>query len=330
MTHRWSIAAVCAAMAIGLCFVSNTITFEHRGDVINQQVALLEGKAWLYDGQEIYWPMFQNRLLFPALLVGFEKLTPFDIGESYLLVRLATAFACLWVFAWVAQRLSPSLSERDQWLSLLLLFYSLIFTFNFPPGEGTSDFPDGMFIALFALAALKRRYGMLAALSLLAAFNRESAAFSGVIWVFANLQLADKRSQQFRVLVEGGVLSVATYAVVILIRHAFSDYDLSLQQQQFVTALSGLAAHLRQFLQHPTPSSWPVLLGACLFPFAVVLAQTSALDDIERRLLAAAAALAAISLVFGLINELRVFIPSLILVNLAATHRLARRDVPPQ
>lgn len=326
MKDRWVMPAVCAAMALGLCFVSNTITFDHRTDVINQQIALLEGHGWLYDGKEEHLPMFQNRLLFPALMVGFEKLTPFAIGESYLLVRLVTAFACLWVFAWTARQLSPQLSFRDRLLSLMLLFYTLIFTFNFPPGEGPSDFPDAMFTALFALAAFKRRYGVLAALSLIAAFNRESAAFSGVIWVFANLRLSEGRLHQLRTLLEGGILSMATYAAVLSIRHIFSDHAILPHQQQLVTALPHLIALVKQFLAHPTPSGWPLLLGACLVPFAVVFTKFSALDDTEKRLLYAAVTLAAISLVFGLINELRVFIPSLILVNLAATHRLARHE----
>lgn len=324
MNAPWMTPVICLTMAIGLCFVSGRITFEHRQDVVHQQAALLEGKAWTYDGKTEYLPMFQNRLLFPAAMMGLERVTPLDLGESYQVARLLTVFVSLWGIVWVAQRIARTLAARDLLLVMMMLFYTFIFTFNFPPGEVPSDLPDALFTALFAWAAHTRRYAWLAVFSLTAALNRESAAFAGIVWIALTFDFDHARRRQLRTLMEGGLLSVGSYAFVLVIRHLMTDYSIALEHQQFVLGGAGFWAQLLTFLHAPHPGGWPVLLLAAMIPFALLLGRISQWHSTERRLLVAAAALALISLIFGYVNELRVFIPSLVLLNLACAHRLGR------
>lgn len=326
---RWNTLLLCTAMAIGLCFVSGRITFEHRQDVIQQQAALLQGTAWTYDGKPEYLPMFQNRLLFPALMTGLDALTPLSLSQSYLVVRLLTVFASLWVIVWVAQRISGGLPSREQFLFMMLLFFGFIFTFNFPPGEAPSDLPDGMFTALFVWASISYRLGFLLGLSLVAAFNRESAAFAGVIWALLNFDFATSRLSQMKTLLEGAAVSVVTYAWVLAIRHAVSDYDIPLSQQQFLMAGPDFWAKLSDFLSRPDPSDWPVLITAALIPWWLVLRAGSP-TSVEKRLLVTAGVLALSTLLFGAVNELRVFIPSFVLVALAGAHRLSNSSTSPK
>jgi len=67
-------------------------------------------------------------------------------------------------------------------VGLGLLAYELVFTFA-QGWEHPTDFPDVALTGLWLWAAMAgRRWGLLA-VALGAAFNRESAAFAGVLWL---------------------------------------------------------------------------------------------------------------------------------------------------
>jgi hypothetical protein len=51
---------------------------EHRGETIALQQAILRGEPGTLDGRPIYFPQFQNRILFPIVLASVVRVTALE------------------------------------------------------------------------------------------------------------------------------------------------------------------------------------------------------------------------------------------------------------
>ena len=183
--HWLQILAVCLGLAIVTTFVSanHDQRFPNRSDTVNQQLAILAGDSYMLGEQEYYFPSFQNRVLFPALLSLAVQAGYLEPSEWYLLLRIGTAFLAFTAFIWSAVLIAPHIPSLPTLvLGGLLLAFSLLPTFNHG-WEHPTDFLDVFFMCFVVTAVTQRRFLPLLILTGIAAANRESAVFGGVIWL---------------------------------------------------------------------------------------------------------------------------------------------------
>ena len=166
---------------------------------------------------------------------------------------------------------------------------------------------DAVVLSAGALASLSNRFLLALGLALLFATNRESAAFIGIIWI---VLAARSTWPTPRRLFEGLFISALSYAVSIALRYYIAGS--SSIKNYFVpfTNVRRLLSALEQF----DPLSWLALL---LSLFAIMSISISYGNALARRFVALAAVLAVAALLYGLINEIRVFLPSLLMLAFA-------------
>jgi hypothetical protein len=209
-----------------------------------------------------------------------------------------------------------------------LLTYELVFTFA-QGWEHPTDFPDVALTGLWLWAAVAgRRWGVLA-IAVAAAFNRESAAFAGVLWLVL-YGFSGRWTPRIPEVAFGILLSVASYATVLGIRWFFGGAR-SLTQNTNVDDVAGTLPRLTEavtrFLEHPTPWSWPVLLIAmAALPGLWIWVNWSCLGRRERRVLLAAVVILVLSVPFSNLDEPRDFMTSVVLVVFVAVAGEARRE----
>ena len=325
------------SLSIALCFVSNNLSgrFELRGKNIQNHFAILAGQPGDYGfPQPLYLPAFQNRILFPALLRGASSIKLFSVPQWYLLLRLLTAVAMFATF-YATLRRYGGCDPRLASLGTGWLAYVLLFTFNHPY-EHTSDFPDAFFITLMLACVLSNRLLPLLLVCVFAATNRESAAFGGVLWAVVHglpndwSKLRGIKSAyggvRWNAVLGGGFVSVVTYATVIGLRYAFGGAKAIARSGQTLTGWTELKQSLISVIHSPTPSSWPLLAFAMIVPLTGwIMTNRPYCVGEDRRVVTAGLLIGFVTVLFGLVHELRVFIPSLVLLCYAAAAMEAKR-----
>jgi len=112
-------------------------------------------------------------------------------------------------------------------------------------------------------------------------------------------------------------LSASCYLLILWIRSWFIGVRAFHSPQEF--ALLQAPDFIRGAFTHFNPFVWPVM-GLCMAgPLAIgIYEKRSLLSPFQQRLLAASALIAVMTLAFGKINELRIFIPSLTILAYVA------------
>ena len=195
--------------------------------------------------------------------------------------------------------------------------------------EIPSDFPDVGFIALLLLFSLEKRRGRFTLTLLVALFNRESALFALIFWL--GLNAGPIRSKA--TLKEVGfctILGLLGIALTIGLRTHYgipADMSLGGQPEFLRQPLGPIAAHwpnLQSFLAHP---HWgkPLffLLGFGLLFTGLFWHNWPRLPPPIKTIVGVAGTLFVVSVPLANLPELRVYIPSLVLVVFAATTLLA-------
>jgi len=304
----WLFCLVLAwCLAIVVCWVSENLNtrFQSRKEIVAGQLATLQRAPFVYGGSIRDLPEFRGRVLFPTLLVVSQRLGIGSEGAWFLIWRVTTAF----VLFLLLLRLTPG---PWPWVALAGALFAYLLILSFNGGEQPTDFPDVAFTLGFCALALRRSYGWLVLVTILAGTNRESAAFAGIIWCCLH-----GWPLKWRELGWGALLSVVGYGVALALRHQFAIPGESDRVQTI--GLMWLPRLVREFLQYPTPSSWPVLLAAALIPVAWMLwAQRQLRTQLEHRLIGAAVIVGGVTLLLGIPNELRVFLPMLTILSYAA------------
>jgi hypothetical protein len=185
-----------------------------------------------------------------------------------------------------------------------LLALTTIATFDFP-WEYPDDALDVLVLALGVGAALRQRFLWCLVLSIVFAANRESAVFLGVIWFFLHVS----RTSWLRPAIEGGIVSTCSYGITILLRllvgpgFVANYYTPSTNVELLLGALARM--NPLEYLSM-TAAAVVLLVGATDFRGALV-----------RRFFVLAAIFVACSLLFGKVNEMRVFLPSFVMLSFA-------------
>jgi hypothetical protein len=202
-------------------------------------------------------------------------------------------------------------TPRDLRLVTALMGISMIASFDYP-WEDPTDVIDVCAQSLSVLAALEGRFLLCLAVAAFFACNRESAAYAGITWFF----LAPGPRSWPRRGFEAVAISVASYAAAMAIRlHISSTGAANWLPLPHNLEAFGLA------VGHFTLVNW---LGGLL---AVTLLLSSSLDMTEdpvRRFAALAAIFALPAILFGYVDDLRVFLPCAVMLcfAVAASRRI--------
>lgn len=311
---------IALAIVLGLAAVYVSASSHGRGpraeQTVAQQLAILRGDDYAIDGHRFYLPTLQNRVLFPGALWLVGDALPGGPAAWYRPLRALTAVAAFYAF-WRVAAVIASRDPRVLAAASFVLYFSMQFAFNHP-AEHPTDFPDLLFMLLIAGACVRGRLAVVAALCAIAALNRESAVFGGVIWAICQ-GFARAGQIRWRAIATGAGLAAGSYAIVLGARLAFGGRRAIQLNGQMVTGPAALWRQIGFAIAEPTIFVWPLSLALMLSPWALwLLWNRGAIDRRAGVLSLSAAAIAAMTLVLGLVMELRVLIPSLALIALAA------------
>lgn len=294
----------CLGIGTIVCWASLTLRVSTRQDTLYNLTALLQG-APLRFGEALRGDLpFYNRLLFPLLHRAFSQAFPALSDEQwYVYLRIASYQGAFLAFALVCH-LHLQVPRPATGLATAILALASIAGFNHQ-WEELSDALDLVALALGVGAILRQRFILCLVLSVVFAANRESTAFLGVAWF---VLLATKQDGVRRA-VEGLLIFAGSYATALTIRWMLAPHTLQHFNTQSVNVRSLIEA-LASF----DPLSWLVVLGASFLLFFPFL-------DLARprvgRLVALGMLLALPAVSFGLINEIRVFMPTFTLLAFA-------------
>ena len=134
-SHRWRgwwpvlLSAALALVTPGVSMNAGG-RLEHRSETIALQQAILRAEPGTLDGRPIYFPQFQNRILFPVVLATVVRVTALEPSRVYLVLRILSSWLAFWIVLGVADRLSGSPERATKTAALLAL--ALILSFNHP------------------------------------------------------------------------------------------------------------------------------------------------------------------------------------------------------
>jgi hypothetical protein len=318
------LAVLLLSVTFGLftCLVSNQmLNRQHQlQGSVEMERAILRGQPFEM-GKLVYVPPWQNRILFPALLELVIHVGILSAGGWYLIIRLAFSIAMFATF-WVTLRLGAAASPKLASVGLLMLSYSLVMTFT-NPYPISFDLPEVMFMAILVFAVLRHERLLLLVVCMVAAANRESAAFAGIIWFFL-YAWGRNRKINWREAAYAALVSICSYGSALALRFAFGGMKAVQSNTQILTIKKNYDG-LSYYLHHPTQLSYMVMLFCMLLPCAIWIAfNRESLALAHRRLLWAAGLMALISLFFGSLFEPRTFTPALILMIFVAVNAEAR------
>lgn len=289
-------------LVLSLALLCAQISFRTKGETVqesfNVELDTLRGHPRI--------AQFQNRVLAPSLLLAVRETLPASVADKsvwYLLRFLSAAIAYVTVY-WLVFRMTGG--RLRALFTVALVSFAYLWTPMVHPWEYTSDFFDVMFTALIVALALAERHLLLLVVVVVAATNRESAAFAGVVSMCIAAARYGISWRQWPRFVPGAVFIAAAAAVVLGLRHGLAKGPDTGQEIGLFSMLWDLE-HVRSLL-HPT-GALPMLFATALV-FAVILWRLPRPWSVDQRgLLAATAICAAITFVFGIATELRVWLP---------------------
>jgi hypothetical protein len=291
-------------LALVVAWASLSLRIGTRADTIQNMANILHGQPLVFGESRSTIHPFYNRILFPGLLLGLSHgIGVLSQGQWYILLRLASCAFGLGAFAWVCRSSLRASLARTQFATALMAL-ATITAFAYP-WEDPTDVIDLAAQALAVAAALSGRFGLCLAIALLFAANRESAAYAGITWFI----LAPTSRSLARRGLETVVISVASYALAIGLRAMISDtgaqnwWALPHNIEALLAALRSLAV-----------VGWlGVLAGGILFLSACV----DLGSVLARRFVALAVLFAIPGLVFGWLEDVRVFLPCFVMLCFA-------------
>jgi len=296
--------ALVVGLALVVAWVSLEMRIGTRADTIHNMSNILHGRPLAFGEAHSTVHPFYNRILFPSLLLAASHgIGLLSEGQWYILLRLLSCIFGLGAFAWVCRHALRASTTRVQFATAMMAL-STIAAFAYP-WEDPTDVIDLGAQALAVAAALSGRFALCLAIALVFAANRESAAYAGVIWFV----LAPGPRSLPRRAVETIVICVASYALALELRSLISDFHarnwwaLPHNIEALIAAVRSLAI-----------VGWlGVLAGVTLFFAACVDLGT----PLARKLVALAGLFAVAGLIFGWVEDVRVFLPCFVMLCLA-------------
>lgn len=311
------LGALCIVLGIFVTAAS-TLMFDRgarRFDVVETQLTLVKGEPAIFEDTVVYLPTNQNRVLIPLALTSLVRAGVKPL-VAYTIVRLLSAIAMFAGVAWIMARTTLA-APRVIAAALVVLALALLPSFNYG-WEQPSDFPDVLFTtALAALAVMKQRW-LLLGVAVLAAANRESAVFAGVMWA----AIHGRRTSggvNAREIGFGGFVATVAMAVVLALRYALGGIAAVESDTQTIVSIWETVVSLAEAVNQPSLTRWPVLAVVMFGPVVFwLLLNRARFDDRHTGLVLAAIVVAALTLTTGLASELRRHLPALAILLYSA------------
>ncbi|HLG45389.1 MAG TPA: hypothetical protein VKY24_04035 [Reyranella sp.] len=301
-----------AALVIGLgllvAWASLELRIHTRLDTIHNMSNILHGRPMEFGADTSTIHPFYNRVMFPSLLWTFTHgVGELKEGQWYILLRLASCIFGLGAFAFACDRVLRPTQARLQ-LAVALMALSIIGAFAFP-WEDPTDVIDLGAQALAVVAALDGRLALCLLIAVVFAANRESAAYAGISWfVLAPPRPLLKRGT------ESFVICAASYAVAIALRLAISRTGAS----NWIALPHNIESLIQAVRTFAIVGWFGIEIGMVLFLSACVDLST----DRARRFVLLALLFAVPGLLFGWVEDVRVFLPCAVMMCFAvAAHK---------
>lgn len=299
--------AVPVLLVVALGVLCAQLSFRLRAETLASTFQLeleaLHGRA--------RFPEFQNRLIAPGMLAFLRWLLPAGMPDRsvwYLdrLLQAALAYCVLYgVCLHLTRRRMAGL------LAVALVTFAYVWTPMTHHLEYTSDFFDVIFAALIVACVLEERRTALALVVVVAALNRESALFAGVIWMTMVAVRHGIRMAPWRQYLLGVFYIALAAAVILAVRIGISEHYNPRQQLGILEFLVDI-----HIMLHPTGITPMLFFTSLLFGACLARLPRPWMPE-QKGLLVAALICAVISGTFGIISELRVFLPCWVMLAIA-------------
>jgi hypothetical protein len=314
---------LCLGFLLFYCSANINQRDKHRGESINKEMMILEGKPYVLLGQEYYFPEFQNRVIFALSLKTLSRSSLLSVEGWYLFLRIIFAVACVLLFYYACRSAGGCPSDVAV-AGCGVLVYGMILAFNHP-WEHPTDFLDVIFFTIFIALTIKKKALLLLLFALAAAGSRESCVFAGVIWAIVNGLERRKWSERIRVAAVGFGISLLSYCAVIGLRYWFGGpHGIARLQQMAIAKL--VDDFVTMVVDRPSPFVWPVLAMMIIaLPVLWMFHNRGMIKPVDRRLMLATAVITLLIMVPGDWHELRTFIPSIVLLSYTASSIAASR-----
>jgi hypothetical protein len=296
------------ALAVIVSTVSHFLAprYASRSFVADQQLAILERRPFVEPGGRAGdVPEFRNRILVPAALAATIAVTRLSPVMAYFTVRVACAFGMFLLVGWYVWRQMPPAALLP---ALAVLALCLVISFNHPY-EFPSDYLDVLFTTVFVAAARSSGRPLALIAAGVGATARESAAFSGVIWWFCAGDPPARRAAY------AALLTIVAMGVTIGTRMIFHLPGASIFNS--IAIQGSVGSITRTFVTDPGPRIWIIGLGVMAVLLYYWLETARGWTSSDPRAIKAAAVILVLTLVFGVIHELRIYMPVITCVLLA-------------
>lgn len=295
------------ALVLSLALLSAQLSMRLRADTLHE---LFQSELGTLFGRP-FRPESQNRILPAGMLVLLRDIVPATISDKsvWFASRLFQAVLAYVVLYAVAFRLTGGRLRALAAVGLVGYFY--IWTPLSHPWEYTSDFLDILFISAFVGLALDGRSYLLGFTVILAAMNRESAAFAGIIWAGLATVRYGPWPENWRRFVPAAFYVLLAATVVLGLRYVLGG---ALHPQEL-----GIVDVFVNWRWIRYPDGVLPMIAATLLALVVVLRGLPRPWTADQKgLFVGAIGCAVVSLVFGIVGELRVWLPCCTIVSLLA------------
>lgn len=301
-----------------LALFSAELSFSLRETELNQNIAFALG---ILSGQSHSHPEIQNRILFPLLLASIHWFGHglINLGQAWRGARFSAA-----VISYLGTYLALRRITRDTRLALIgiiLISYCYVWTamgFGWERGE---DFFDILFSALFVACAVQRNYVWMIFVVLLAACNRESAMFGGIVWACVAGARHKFSFRAFKDYGFGGLCVVIAGLVVYGLRAALGHGNA-------LSQYLGIAYDFVHWKWLFMPFGAISKILAMVIPLAwIAQKRCSPLPDESVGLFWAALVCGVITAIFGILGELRIWLPCIVFIVIAISLGLREPEV---
>jgi len=306
--------------------------FLNQEEAVASQQATLDRRPFILSGVPTNYSSWRSRIFIPYAIKGLANLTGIRFSQSYVLVRFISACLALAAFSLLAARHANGgnwYGAASAGFFALTFFPTFLYIYETP-----TDFSDAFFFAVLTLLALEKRRLPFALVLLVGMTNRESAIFALVVW-FVIHAVGSRHAVVIREAAYCAVLGALASVLIAWLRVSFAvrpdgqlaNYGLAAIAQPFTWHIWwGLSNHMSSFLLHPYFGS-PIfyLLGYTVFFTALLWGGRHQLPPPVRRAAVAAAGIFIFSVPFANLPEIRVYIPSLVIVTFAAVVLLRQK-----
>jgi hypothetical protein len=324
----WGLQGVILSFLCALLvfYVSENLSLRQRDKErsIEMQEAIYAGRAFYYaPDNPVYTAQLYNRQMFPTSLHMLERHAGVKRETAFFLLNLGFEVLCFTgLYVLVTGVFRGAFRTVLTAQALLALGFLATFTYGYK--HSTEHLDAFFFIVLSGLALARWRASFLAVV-ILASCNRESAVFAGVLWFFL-WKKSGMREVLFSVCV-----CLAAIAAVVGMRYASAGNILGkdsfalpfVYQQLWFGSIPEKFFSLWENIRYPF--SWIYMVAAMFVPGMLwAWSLRGRFDSMERSLIQANLCLFGLTCALGMVDEPRIFVPSLALLLVTAARAESR------